>query len=168
MGDISEIFLEVLFEELKKDIFNLVLTIIKDIERSKIAKKYTRILRLLTLVFVVAQTILNLRQCKSLLNNIQQILRLLLEGPNVPGFGVPSPLLLLAAALPGVSTDRATINVVELMQKVGLPTGDLPDGTSNQMVLFAKKVLEGYDLEVTQNGKVSVMTPAGPGYGIFE
>ena len=168
MGDISEVFLEVLFEELKKDIFNLVLTIIKDIERSKIAKKYTRILRLLTLVFVVAQTILNLRQCKSLLNNIQQILRLLLEGPATPGTSVPAPLLLLAAALPGVSTDRATINVVELMQKVGLPTGDLPDGTPNQMVLFAKKVLEGYDLEVTQNGKVSVMTPAGPGYGIFE
>jgi hypothetical protein len=168
MGDISEIFLEVLFEELKKDIFNLVLTIIKDIERSKIAKKYTRILRLLTLVFVVAQTILNLRQCKSLLNNIQQILRLLLEGPATPGTSIPSPLLLLAKGLPGVSTDRATINVVELMQKVGLPTGDLPDGTPNQMVLFAKKVLEGYDLEVTQNGKVSVMTPAGPGYGIFE
>jgi hypothetical protein len=168
MGDISEVFLEVLFEELKKDIFNLVLTIIKDIERSKIAKKYTRILRLLTLVFVVAQTILNLRQCKSLLNNIQQILRLLLEGPATPGTSIPSPLLLLAKGLPGVSTDRATINVVELMQKVGLPTGDLPDGTPNQMVLFAKKVLEGYDLEVTQNGKVSVMTPAGPGYGIFE
>lgn len=168
MGDISEIFLEVLFEELKKDIFNLVLNIIKDIERTKIAKKYTRILRLLTLVFVVAQTILNLRQCKSLLNNIQQILRLLLEGPGAPGSSVPSPLLLLAAALPGVSTDRATINVVELMQKVGLPTGDLPDGSANQMVLFAKKILEGYDQEVTQNGKVSVMTPAGPGYGIFE
>jgi len=168
MGDISEVFLEVLFEELKKDIFNLVLTIIKDIERSKIAKKYTRILRLLTLVFVVAQTILNLRQCKSLLNNIQQILRLLLEGPATPGTSIPSPLLLLAKGLPGVSTDRATINVVELMQKVGLPTGDLPDGTPNQMVLFAKKVLEGYDLEVTQNGKVSVMTPAGPGYGLFE
>lgn len=168
MGDISEIFLEVLFEELKKDIFNLVLNIIKDIERKKIAKKYTRILRLLTLVFVVAQTLLNLRQCKSLLNNIQQILRLLLEGPGAPGSAVPSPLLLLAAALPGVSTDRATINVVELMQKVGIPTGDLPDGSSNQMVLYAKKILEGYDQEVTQNGKVSVMTPAGPGYGIFE
>jgi hypothetical protein len=91
-----------------------------------------------------------------------------LEGPNAPGLAVPAPLLLLAAALPGVSTDRATINVVELMQKVGIPTGDLPDGSSNQMVLYAKKILEGYDQEVTQNGKVSVMTPAGPGYGIFE
>lgn len=166
MGDISEIFLEVLFEELKKDIFNLVFTIIKDIEKSKLAKKYTKIIRLLTLVFVVGQTILNLRQCKSLLNNIQQILRLLLEGAGAP-IRVPAPLLLLAAALPGVSTDRAAINVVELMQKVGLPTGDLPDGRANQMVLYMKKILEGYDKEVTENSKVEVMTPAGPGVGLF-
>lgn len=167
MGDISELFLEVLFEQLKKDIFNLVLNIVKDIEKNKLAKKYTRIIRLLTLVFVIGQTILNLRQCKSLLNNIQQILRLLFEKPSLPGTSIPAPLLLLAAALPGVSTDRAAINVVELMQKVGLPTGDLPDGSTNQMVLYMKKILEGYDKEVSENSKVEVMTPAGQGIGLF-
>ena len=55
------------------------------------------------------------------------------------------------------------------MQKFGLPTGPLPDGSSNLMQLLNFAIQQGAEQEQAENGKVevSVITPAGvyPGYG---
>ena len=70
ISKINAEFLQVLFEILKRDIVNLMASIIQDVARSKILKKYAMILKLLQIAIVVAQLINDYRKCKSLLENI--------------------------------------------------------------------------------------------------
>jgi hypothetical protein len=66
----------------------------------------------------------------------------------------------------------AFANVIENLQKSGLPTGDLPDGSPNQMNNAFKNIISGMNKEQTENGKTEVYIPplkvvvpglAGPG-----
>jgi hypothetical protein len=72
---IGAIFLKVLYEELKKDILNLVSSVISDVSRSQKLKKYTIILRLVNILLILAQLIDDFRKCKSLVNNILSLLK---------------------------------------------------------------------------------------------
>ena len=168
IGVISKInseFLEVLFEILKKDIVNLISIIISDAAKSKIFKKYTIILRLVQLTLIVSQLINDYRRCKSLLDNILLLLNLVGQLPKKPGNEIPLPLLALSSLLPGTSPERATINTIETLQGLGIPTGTLPDGSPNLMLLYNLATNRGLDKENAENGKVEVVTPVGPGYG---
>jgi hypothetical protein len=53
--------------------------------------------------------------------------------------------------------------VIEKYQSIGLPTGDLPDGSPNLMIQAMRAQLEGSNLEQLQNGKTETafITPAG-------
>jgi hypothetical protein len=73
--------------------------------------------------------------------------------------------LSLAALLPGTSPERASINAIELLQGLGVPTGTLPDGSPNLMGLYNLATNKANDREESENGKVLVMTALGPGYG---
>lgn len=151
---INNEFLKVLFEELKKDILLLVSLILKDVNKSQRLKKYTIILRLIQLALVVSQLVNDYRKCKSLMNDILLLLDTL-NGLS-KDVGIPIPLLLLSKFLPGYSPERATINTIELLQGIGIPTGTLPDGTPNLMLLFSLMGHKGSDAESANNGKVQV------------
>ena len=116
ISQINAEFLQVLYEILKKDIVNLVSIIISDVQKSAILKQYAVIIRLAQIALVVSQLINDYRKCKSLLDNILLLLNLI--GQTVP-IQIPLPLLSLAALLPGTSPERASINVIEGLQKVG-------------------------------------------------
>ena len=86
----------------------------------------------------MAQLINDYRRCKSLLDNILVILNLIgqIPVPSPTGSGfvplkteIPLPLLALSSLLPGYSPERASINAIELLQGLGVPTGTLPDGS---------------------------------------
>jgi hypothetical protein len=162
ISQINAEFLQVLYEILKKDIVNLVSSIISDIQRSAVLKNYAIILRLAQIALVVSQLVNDYRKCKSLLDNILLLLNLI--GQTVP-IQIPLPLLSLAALLPGPSPERASINVIEGLQKVGIPTGTLPDGSPNLMGLYDLISKRGSDKEEAENGKILVATATGPGYG---
>jgi hypothetical protein len=162
ISQINAEFLQVLYEILKKDIVNLVSSIISDIQRSAVLKNYAIILRLAQIALVVSQLVNDYRKCKSLLDNILLLLNLI--GQTVP-IQIPLPLLSLAALLPGTSPERASINVIEGLQKVGIPTGTLPDGSPNLMGLYDLISKRGSDKEEAENGKILVATSTGPGYG---
>lgn len=154
-------FLKVLFDILKAEIFFLLSSIIKDIEKDAAKKKYAMILRLVQIGYIIIQGISDYRKCKSLLDEIT----LLLSAIN--GFGlknvIPSPLLLLSRFLPGYSAVRATINSIQEMQRAGIPTGPLPDGSANKMNQFVESVIRGIDAEKVANGKVQVtIDPVNP------
>ena len=166
ISKINEEFLKVLFEILKKDIVNLVSTIIADAAKSKVLKKYTMILKLLQMALIIAQLINDYRRCKNLLDNILQLLNLVGQIPKGGARNeIPFPLLALAPLLPGTSPERATINTIEILQSLGIPTGTLPDGSPNLMLLYNLAGNKGTDKETSENGKVEVITPLGPGYG---
>ena len=161
VSKIGGIFLKTLYEILKKDIINLISSVIADVSRSAKLKKYATILRLVNILLILAQLIDDYRKCKSLINNILLLLKTIFVGPSGR---LPIPLLLLADFLPGTSPERATINTLELLQSVGIPTGTLPDGSPNLMGIYNLMTHKGADKEQAENGKVeaAVITPAGP------
>ena len=85
------------------------------------------------------------------------------------GFGnqVPLPLLLSSRFLSGFSSSRAYLNVIGEFEKLGLPTGPMPDGSPNLMLASIKALIDGIDKEEAQNGQVQVavdflsITPIG-------
>ena len=160
VSKIGAIFIEQLYKVLKKDLLNLLSSIIKDVETSAKLKKYKMIIRLVNILLVVAQLVQDYRKCKSLITDILTLLRTIFGKPNGK---IPLPLLLLSEFLPGSSPERATIATIELLQSVGIPTGPLPDGTPNLMAIYNLMTNKGADDEEAENSKVEVaiVTPFG-------
>ena len=115
VSKIGAIFIEQLYKVLKKDLLNLLSSIIKDVETSAKLKKYKMIIRLVNILLVVAQLVQDYRKCKSLITDILTLLRTIFGKPNGK---IPLPLLLLSEFLPGSSPERATIATIELLQSV--------------------------------------------------
>ena len=161
LSRINEEFLKTLYEVLKKDILGLIAVIIQDIEKSKKLKKYAIILRLLELTIIVARLINDYKRCKSLLSSILLLLNLINGIGKKPLIGgrqdIPLPLLLAASLLPGFSPERATINFIEKLQELGIPTGVLPDGSPNLMLLYNLMTNKAIDEERAANEKIRVV-----------
>jgi hypothetical protein len=157
-------FLRTLYEVLKKDILNLISLIINDISKSQRLKKYAIILKLVSLTLFVSQLIDDYRRCKSLMSNILYLLNLI--GGIGKGTGIPIPLLLAAQFLQGYSPERATINAIEGLQKLGIPTGTMPDGSPNLMLLYNLIANKAVDKENSENGKTEIaLTSFATGVG---
>ena len=150
MSKIGAIFLKTLYEILKKDIINLISSVILDVSKSQRLKKYTIILRLVNILLIIAQLVNDFRKCKSLITDILLLLKTIFGKPSG---SIPLPLLLLTQFLPGTSPERSTINTIELLQKVGIPTGVLPDGSPNLMGIYNLMTHKGADKEHAENSK---------------
>ena len=161
---IGAIFIKTLFDMLKKDIINLLSIIIDDISVSQRLKKYRIILRFVQLALIISQLIDDYRKCKSLVEDI----KLLLNTINTPLSGgqgkIPVPLLILSDFLPGTSPERSTINTINYLESVGIPTGPMPDGSPNLMAIQIMMSHKGADQEQAENGKLDAfgLSPAGP------
>lgn len=164
---IGAIFIETLFQLLKIEIFNLLTIIIRDIQRTQTAKQYAIILKLVQLGYVIARFVGDYRKCKSLLDEISLLLNLISSYRGNAIFRIPSFLNLLAFLLPGFSPERATLNVLQQLQKLGIPTGTLPGGQVNLMNLFVKSVITGIDTEESENGKVETAVKLPPPFGLI-
>jgi hypothetical protein len=155
-----------LFEILKKDIINLVSSIIQDVSKSRIEKKYTMILRLIQIALVVSQLLDDYRKCKSLLDNILQLLNLVGQTLGLRR-EIPLPLLALSGLLPGISPEKMTINGIEILQSLGLPTGTLPDGSPNLTLQFLLGSNKGITKNIAEDGKIEGVGASGPITGKF-
>jgi len=169
VSKIGSIYLKTLYDILKKDILNLIKSLIKDINKSNILKKYSIIVTLSGILISVANLIIDHRKCRSLLDNILNILNLVntsFINKSIPSGGtdpIPAVLLPFTKFLPGFSPERATINIIQEMQKLGLPTGPMPDGSPNLFLQFVIAAQKGADAEETENGKVvGVLDPNYP------
>jgi hypothetical protein len=154
---INNEFLKVLFQELKRDILLLVAAVLKDVTKSQRLKKYAIILKLIQLALIIAQLINDYRKCKSLMSSILLLLDTINGlGPKqlISRTDIPAPLLFLSQFLPGSSPERATINTIELLQGIGIPTGTLPDGSPNLMLLYNLMSNRGVDTENAENGRI--------------
>jgi hypothetical protein len=164
MSKISSLFIEELFNVLKKDITSLVSTILNDLVREKALKRYAIVLKLVSVLLLVSNFVKDFRKCKSVVDEILQLLNLVSSSV---GFRIPAPILVAAELLDGFSPQRALINIIEEYQKLGLPTGALPDGSPNLMLQSKLAELIGTQREEDENGKVQVfikpltVTPAG-------
>lgn len=150
---IGALFVREIFELIKRDIAGLVKSIRSTITTNAITKKYAIILSLVEIAMIISRTINDWRQCKSI---IDELLALLSLSGTYLGGGIPLPLLSLSSLLPGYSADRAFINGIEEMQKLGIPTGPMPDGSPNIGMAAMYSSMKGQDTEESQNGKVEI------------
>ena len=162
---VGSIFIEQLFQILKKDLINLLKPVITDIAKGRLDNKYLTVQRLVNIALILQQVVKGVddyRKCKSLVDDILKILNLL-SSFAPPGSKIPNALLLLADFLPGTSPERSTINTIEELQKLGIPTGTLPDGSPNVMLLFNLSTNKGAEKEKSQNGKVQLVAFSADG-----
>lgn len=162
---VGGIFVEELFNIIKRDIEILIQKVITDLVREKINKKLAMILKLIQLVLIVSSFIRDWRKCKSVVDEILSLLNLV--SGRLPGGNIPTPLLFASQLLDGYSESRAFIGTIEELQKLGIPTGALPDGSPNLDVLSKFGQMKSMSKEDSENGKVQVaigplaITPAG-------
>jgi len=157
VSKINAEFLSELYAILKKDIINLLGTVLKDINKSSQKKWYSIILRLLQLVLAVSQLLDDYRNCKSLFDSVLRLLNLINDGLGVFNQQqIPLPLLLFARALPGTSPERMAINAIENLDKLGIPTGRGPGNKANLMNQFMLQMFKGMEKENADNGKVEI------------
>ena len=159
VAEIGAIFVTELFNILKKDLINLMKPIIADIGSEALKAKLQMIERLITIALIINQIVIGVKdykKCKSLIDDILIILNLI-SSLAPPGSKIPKVLLLLADFLPGTSASRASINTIEELQKLGIPTGTLPDGSPNLMLLFNLASNKATKKESAQNGKIQAI-----------
>ena len=124
------------------------------------------ILRLVKILLTVAdlvKLISDWRKCKSVVDELLSIIQTWTTGVQL----IPFPILYTARLLDGYSETRAFIGTISELQKIGIPTGDMPDGSPNLTVLSMFSQLKASSNEENENGKVQValgpltITPAG-------
>jgi len=160
VSKIGSIYLKTLYKILEKDIINLIYFVNQDIIKSRILKKYqiiSSLLQILNYYLIISQLVDDYRRCKSLVNDILLLLNLISQSSGLTTNDIPAPLLALSGFLPGTDPNRSTINTIEFLQELGLPTNALPDGSPNLMVLLTLATHKGADKENSENGKVQVV-----------
>ena len=166
ISKIGAIFVQELFELIKKDILALIQRVITDIVKEKIDKRISMILKLIQLLLIVASFISDWRKCKSVVDELLALLDLITSSL---GFGsqIPLPLLFASQLLDGYSESRAFVGAIGELQKIGIPTGALPDGSPNLDILSKFGQMKAMAKEDSDNNKVQLaigpltITPAG-------
>ena len=169
VSKIGAIFIKELFNIIKRDIRQLVLSVIKDITKEKNTKRTKMILKLTKIFLAVAELyklISDWRQCKSVVDELLNLINLWKHRKDSID-GIPIPLLYASNLLEGYSETRAFIGAIEELQKIGIPTGPMPDGSPNLTVLSMFSQLKASANEENENGKVQIaigpltVTPTG-------
>ena len=153
-SQIGSLFVKELFRIIKKEITQLLQIIINDLRKESSEATTIIILSLVKLLIQVAQIINDFRQCKSVLDQILALFEL----PGLPS-SLPLPLLFAAPLRSGFSANRALKNTIQELQKNGLPTGPLPDGSPNLGLIAAASSLKGSSKESLENGKIEFAIP---------
>jgi hypothetical protein len=153
---ITSIFIEELFNLLKKNINELVRILLKDITLESKNSKIVMITSILSLLLGISSLVTDWRKCKSVIDDILYLLSLKL--PN-SGISLPNIVLAGSSLLEGYSATRAMTNIIEGIERLGLPTGDLPSGASNVAIPAIFEQIKGNYQEQLQNGKTEVFIP---------
>jgi hypothetical protein len=164
ISKINEEFLRVLFEILKRDIINLVASIISDTILSRYKKKVAMILKLIQIALIISQLVQDYRKCKSLLSNILLLLNTI-NGLVRPTREIPLALLAMSSMLPGISGTEMTINAISGLQAAGMPTGPLPDGSPNLMMVYNLVSNNAAVSNIAENGKIETIGTGGLSIG---
>ena len=156
MSKIGAIFVEELFKEIKKNLSNLVMTLIESIAREAKDAQVRMIFSIINAVIIIADLVTDWRQCKSVVDELLQLLSLAASQLNL---GLPAFTLSLAKFLPGMSETRTLANIIEELQKSGIPTGDMPDGSPNLFIQSMSSQVNGQHKEMQENGKTEITIP---------
>jgi hypothetical protein len=153
---IFALFVEKLFEIVKKNIKLLVESILLDIIKESKVKQLQMYSTIIYILMIVGQSVLDYRNCKSVIDEILKLLNLAIKGGNS---GLSPFILASSSVLGGISDTRSITNTIENLQKAGLPTGAAPDGGPNLMNVALSSLIKGQNKEMAENGKTQVFIP---------
>ena len=156
MRKVTAIFIKELFDIIKKNIKQLVENILTDIINEAKDKQIKMYAGIIYVLMQLAQAFIDYRNCKSIIDEILKLLNLATSQLNL---GLPLFALAGSQFLGGISDTRSFANIIENLQKQGLPTGDLPDGSGNLMNTAIMGMIKGQNSEIAENGKVDVYIP---------
>ena len=163
---IVALFLEALLIEIKKIVIALAKSIIQDMTAEKKATIARVINNIVSLSVLVAQTINDFRECRSLVDYLLKLFQLRIP---LPKQITPTPILALSDILDGASTNRAYMNHLEFLQSLGLPTEPNPNGTPMYSNMEGFSIMQGLNKEKEENGKIELFLKpipiAGAGTG---
>jgi len=174
LSKIGALFVKTLRDIIVRDLRKNLRTLTRELRASQTRKRQAIITYLLEGAVILTQLINDYRQCKFVIDDILNIIEYALRGSGRP---IPPFLLALAPLRDGFNNERAWLEVIQNLQKLGVPVGAMPDGSVNLYMLSIKAQIDGVEAERNKNGKVefmapqSVVTPIGitistPGSGI--
>lgn len=153
---------------IKKDLLNFVKKIAAQILMNKLKKIKVIIQALINIIKRVLKT--DIGSCADIFNAIlRTITSALNKSIKIP---IPGPLLILSELLPGFSSDRAYMNIVERAQAAGINMGPIY-GSENKLPQLIKSIVDGYSEEVDTNSyikvalKSAVIGAGTNGYGVI-
>lgn len=168
---VTALFVKIIFADLKREIQLLVLLLLRDIGSEKKRKINRIILTIVALIPSFLRIVRDFRECKSILDELLQLLNLgvrrRINVLSAVGGEIPLPLLLSSRLLDGYSPTRSFLNVIDKLEEIGVPTGPMPDGSPNKFIASIKAIIDGNSEEIAENGKVAIgigpltITPAG-------
>ena len=150
-------FTKILTEIIKRDLRKLLRSIIRNLRKETQKKRLLQTKSLLSLGILVTQIIPNFRKCKSVVDSIVDLIQLSLRGTR---YDTPATALFFAKFRSGFSDTRAMLSVIKELQKKGIPTGPMPDGSPNLWVLSIQALITGVEAERTENGRNQGILPA--------
>jgi hypothetical protein len=153
IAEIQAKFKEVLVDIIKKQIYKIIVSLNKDISEKTKSTYILIVTKLLSIAFVLVNLIRDYKRCRSIVDELLTLLRLL--GPKLK---IPLPALAFSSLLEGFSTVRAFNNHVETLDKLGFPTGDLPDGSPNLGLISNFSLISAYKKELDENSKLQIST----------
>jgi len=164
MSKIGARFVKILRDIIVRDVRKLLQSVTKDLQKSQLTKKYVIISQLLESLILITQLVTDYRKCKEVISDIAAIIEFALRGKQ---FTLPPFLSDLAQTRTGFNDNRAFLEIIQQYQKLGIPTGPMPDGSPNLYMLATKAIIQGSEAERNKNSKTIgllpalVITPAG-------
>jgi len=164
MSKIGARFVKILRDIIVRDVRKLLQSVTNDLKKSQLTKKYAIISQLLESLILITQLVTDYRKCKDVISDIAAIIEFALRGKQ---FTLPPFLSDLAQTRTGFNDTRAFLEIIQQYQKLGIPTGPMPDGSPNLFMLSTKGMIKGTEAERNKNSKTIgllpalVITPAG-------
>lgn len=165
---IGGMFAKIIFDSVVKDIKHLVKGVITDLKNEKNQKRVSIILALTEIVTTLFDIFVkDIRECKSVIDELQKLLKLTSKIFSGSGNEIPLPLLAASKYMDGFSSSRAYTGIIGEFEKLGIPTGPMADGSPNKFMAAVKAVVDGIDKEEAENGKTEIaclgftVTPIG-------
>ena len=156
VSKLGAIFVEELFSLLKKNIRQLVEVLLIEIIKESKNAQVQMISSIISNLINLAALSVDWRKCKSVVDELLKLLSLSIS----TGFSrLPTFALAGSGILGGYSNTRALSNIIEEYQNLGLPTGDMPDGSPNRFIPAVASMLKGQRDEQLANSKTEIFIP---------
>jgi len=153
---ISAIFVEELVKQIRKNIKELMQSIVQQTTNELLDKKSKIILASINLALTLASAIEDYRRCKSVIDELQKMLQLALQIRSLTGGSIPPLINYLANLKPGMSPTSMLTRFIDKLEEAGVPTGDLPDGSPNLGIIIQQSFNQTLIDEMAENGKTEV------------